>query len=71
MGMWVDVSSSMINRVKYDLESENLDLQFSNGTIYTYSNVPEDEYQGLVGSASVGSYFHNNIKGSYSERMTG
>lgn len=69
MGIWEDVSSSMIRRVRYG--EGILEIQFTNGSIYAYDEVPEDEYQNLVNAGSAGQYFIENIKGNYSDRRVG
>jgi KTSC domain len=63
---WRTVSSSNISQVAYDPDAQTLHIQFSNGSVYRYSDVPQDEYEGLLSAASVGSYFADNIKNGYS-----
>ena len=60
------VSSSNIRSVGYDADSNVLEIEFNNGTVYQYTNVPQSEYDGLVSAASHGSYLHANIKNRYS-----
>jgi len=57
------VSSSFIKEVGW--EDNTLEVEFSNGTVYRYFDVPESEYQSLINAASVGSEFHRSIKNSY------
>lgn len=71
MGMWEEISSSSISRAKYDVETKTLEIQFTGGAIYSYTDVDEDEYASLVNAASPGSYFHENIKGNYNDRRVG
>lgn len=59
-----DVFSSNISKIGYD--SGTLHVIFNNGSYYTYSNVPEGLYIGLMLAASKGSYFARNIKSNYS-----
>jgi len=42
-------------------ESE-LMIQFKNGRIYTYSNVPKEIYDGLLAAPSAGQYFNSFVK---------
>ncbi|WP_339810358.1 KTSC domain-containing protein [uncultured Imperialibacter sp.] len=65
------VSSSNIEAVGYDDDSETLRIWFLNGSIYDYSGVGLLEYQSLRDAASVGSYLHRNIKGQYSYQKVG
>ena len=60
------VSSSNINSVGYDESTGILEIEFNNGGIYQYSNVPLSEYESLISASSVGQYFHQNIKERYS-----
>lgn len=59
------VTSSNIQGVAYDRDTQTLYIQFKNGSEYSYANVPNDEYEELIEASSVGSYFNDNIKGQY------
>lgn len=59
------VSSSNIEAVGYDEETETLRVWFLNGSAYDYSGVGRMEYEALKAAPSVGSYLHQNIKGQY------
>ena len=48
----------------YHYSNGTLQLQV-NGAWYTYNNVPEEVFQGLLDAPSAGSYFSYNIKGRY------
>lgn len=61
----VQVSSSNVESVGFDEDSETLEVEFKNGTLYQYFDVPKNVYEGLVGSDSVGGYLAANIKGVY------
>jgi hypothetical protein len=54
--------SSQIAEVSYDIDELLLKIQFKNGAVYIYSDVPRIHYSGLVSSTSVGEYFNVNIK---------
>ncbi len=62
------VSSSNIAAVGYDPDTSKLVVEFHNGSTYEYENVPEDEFDSLVRSSSVGSYFQNNIRNSFDSK---
>lgn len=62
------VKSSNLQGVAYNPDTLELYVQFSNGTEYAYSDVPESDYDGLLNAASVGSYFNDNIKNAYTYR---
>ncbi|MFH1659720.1 MAG: hypothetical protein FD131_329 [Rhodocyclaceae bacterium] len=59
------VSSSNISAIGYDSDSEMLEVEFTNGAVYSYSGVPLGEYDGFMNADSKGKYLHANIKGRY------
>jgi hypothetical protein len=61
----VTVESSMISAVGYDEAGEILEVVFNSGSIYRYSGVPKDVYEGLLAADSKGSFMHNNILDVY------
>jgi hypothetical protein len=62
----IPVSSSNIASVGYEPDTSTLQVEFNNGTIYDYYDVPEDTYTALIGAGSVGSFFHANIRNTFS-----
>jgi hypothetical protein len=42
-----------------------LEVQFHSGHVYQYADVPEVEYQALIGASSVGKYLNENIVDRY------
>ena len=59
------VSSSNISAIGYDSDSEMLEVEFTNGAVYSYSGVPLGEYDSFMNADSKGKYLHANIKGHY------
>lgn len=59
------VSSSNIASIGYDVENQEVYVQFLNGTIYTYKGVPQHEFENLRDAPSLGSYLHRNYKNIY------
>ncbi|WP_339812118.1 KTSC domain-containing protein [Zunongwangia profunda] len=59
------VTSSNIASIGYDEASATLEIEFLNGSIYQYFDVPQREYEGLMSASSHGSYLAHNIKGRY------
>ncbi len=57
--------SVAIKSFDYDSENKILKIEFKNGSIYKYLDVPKSIYQGLKDSASVGKYFNSNIKDKF------
>lgn len=59
------VQSSNLASVGYDESSQTLEVEFNNGNIYQYFDVPAAEYSELLRSESVGTYFSANIRTAY------
>ena len=59
------VQSSNISTVGYDETSQTLEIEFNNGGIYQYFDVPVAQYVELMRSESVGTYFSANIRAMY------
>lgn len=60
------VSSSNISAIGYDADNQLLEVEFNNGSVYSYSGVPSGEYEGFMAADSKGKYLHANIKTRYS-----
>jgi hypothetical protein len=54
--------SSNLSAVGYDAANSQLYVQFNNGTLYRYFQVPTVVYQGLMGASSHGSYLNTYVK---------
>ncbi len=61
----VSVISSMLVSIGYEQETETLQIEFKDGTIFNYEKVPFDVYTNMMDSASIGSFYHKNIKSKY------
>lgn len=59
------VTSSNISSIGYDSDSETLEIEFLNGSMYQYFDIPEQVYQELMAADSHGKYLARNIKGNY------
>lgn len=60
------VESSALSSAGYDAVNHVLEIEFrKNGYIYQYSNIPEEEYIGLINAESIGRYYNRRIKGKY------
>ena len=59
------VTSTNVRAIGYDLDSQTLEVEFNNGSVYQYAGVPQDEYEGLMNADSKGKYLNANIKGRY------
>lgn len=61
----IPVSSSNLASVGYDEDSQTLEIEFQNGAVYQYFDVPRAHYDDLVSVGSVGQYFHQQIRGVF------
>ena len=59
------VTSSNIASIGYDANSQTLEVEFLNGGVYQYFDVPQHIYDGIMSADSHGQYLAQNIKGAY------
>lgn len=59
------VLSSNINSTGHDPATNTMEVEFKDGSVYTYHDVPKDVHEGLIGAKSIGSHFHANVKNKY------
>ncbi|HEY0965164.1 MAG TPA: KTSC domain-containing protein [Candidatus Saccharimonadales bacterium] len=61
----ISVSSSNISSIGYDAETQTLEVEFHDGSIYQYYGVPQLEHAGLMNADSHGKYLDLYIKDKY------
>jgi hypothetical protein len=61
----VPVTSSSINSIGHDPSSNTMEVEFKDGSVYTYHDVPKDAHDRLFGAKSIGGHFHANVKNNY------
>jgi len=61
----VPVDSSNLASIGYDESTQTLEIEFKNGGLYQYFDVPASVHTELLGSDSLGSYFSHQIRSSY------
>ncbi|MGE3646618.1 MAG: KTSC domain-containing protein [Beijerinckiaceae bacterium] len=59
------VSSSNIASIGYDPGSETLEIEFTNGSIYRYFNVPSGLHEQLMAAPSKGQFLNTYIRNAY------
>lgn len=57
--------SSVIDYVSFQKDSETLNVKFKSGGVYSYHGVSQNRFTRLCKSDSIGSYFHEFVKGKY------
>lgn len=63
-----EVYSSIVDRIDYDVASEELSVVWKKGKLSIYSGVPEDVAQQVMNAPSIGSALYNSIIGVYEHR---
>lgn len=58
-------TSAAIQACDYDGEKKMLRVEFGNGSVYKYNDVPADIYKGMQESPSLGQYFNAQIRDQY------
>lgn len=58
-------ASTVIQSFDYDHDEQVLRVQFGNGSVYKYHDVPEEVYKTLKNAPSVGQYFNAEIRDKY------
>jgi lysyl-tRNA synthetase class 2 len=58
-------ASSLIKKYDYDPARKLLQIEFKNGSVYNYQDVPADIAQGLEQETSQGQYFNEHIRGKF------
>ena len=62
MSDWTPVpNSSNVRAVRYDSDRAELEVRFKDGSVYTYSSVPEGTERQLLESDSPGRFVQNDL----------
>lgn len=61
----VQVESSNIRAIGFDLTTQTLEVEFISGAVYRYSGVPKEAHAQLMEANSKGQYLNARIKGIY------
>ena len=61
----IPVASSNLASVGYHLETQTLEIEFNDGSVYQYFDVPERIHETLIDASSKGSFLNSAIKGVY------
>ena len=65
MTEFIFTGSSNLACARYDDATLTLEIEFRNGTVYQYFDVPQSVFDGLTTASSAGSYLNAQIKGNY------
>jgi KTSC domain len=64
-GRFKPVQSSTMSFIRYNDDTQELDITFTNGKVYRYLDVPLEVYVALIDAGSKGEFFNENIKGEF------
>lgn len=64
----IEVESSNVRKIGYDEKTKTAYVQFLSGSIYSYKDVPREQFESLKKAASVGSYFYRNFRNKYESK---
>ena len=59
------VRSSLLRSAGYDHDTRTLEIEFHDRDVYQYFDFPEFLYQGLLVTASKGTFFNSRIAGRF------
>lgn len=59
------VDSSNVAAIGYDLGSETLEVEFLDGSVYQYFDVPEAVHEAFMQAESPGGFLHAQIRGAF------
>ncbi len=62
------IISSNLKSVGYDVNTKTLEIEFQNGSVYQYYEVPLNIYEELMKAPSHGKFFHAHIRNVYRYR---
>lgn len=65
MEYFMNFSSATVAKIGYDSSSSTLEVEFHNGGIYQYFDVPEHLWEAFKVAESQGKFLSQNIKGQY------
>lgn len=64
VGTWIPVESSNLKQVMWNAWGI-LSVEFINGSIYDYMDVPREVFDGLLSAESKGQYFKEHVKAAF------
>lgn len=62
------IESSMFSGHHYDPTTRQMTVQFKNGAVHVYEDVPMEKHAAFAENASPGRFFNERIKGLYPSR---
>ena len=66
----IPVASSSVSSVGYDPKTFELEVEFRNGRVYCYQQVPAAAYRLLLQAPSIGQYVNHVIKPRFAVKVS-
>ena len=63
------VKSRILRSVGYDDTGKNLEIEFQNGLVYLFSDVPPKVYKDLMSSDMIGKYFTDKVRTKFHSKQ--
>ena len=63
--MTTTLNSTFLKEATYNASTRMLTVIFNNGRTYSYKNVDQSVYQGLISADSSSRFFGSNIRGKF------
>ena len=63
------VKSRILRSVGYDDTAKNLEIEFQNGLIYQFSDVPPKIHKELMRSEPIGKYFTDKVRTKFHSKQ--
>ena len=65
------VKSVILRSVGYDASTKILEIEFQNGLVYQFLEVPPKVYKDLMSSGAIGKYFSEKIRPKFQTKQVG
>ena len=65
------VAPSKVATIGYDRPTQTLEVEFVNGSVYQYYNVPEQMHERIMSAPSKGGFLYAHIRDSYPHSRIG
>jgi hypothetical protein len=59
------IGSEDVSSAGYDPETMVMEIEFHNGTVFQYLEVPAEIFEGLISSVNPGKFFAQSIKNKF------
>lgn len=61
------ITSSLISKVGYDHETQEMEVHFIRGGVYQYTSVSPDDHAEFISASSIGRHYNDHVRGNFNE----